>query len=363
VTRRYDVAIIGGGPAGTATALALGRSGLSALLLESSQYDRARIGETLPPRGRVPLTQLGVWDRFLSEDHRPSPANVSAWGGAELQEAHFIFNAYGNGWHLDRARFDQMLAMAAEETGAIVSCGTRVTSCVRHSPHGDWCVSFTTDSVNQTARARFIVDATGRAALHARRHGARRVVYDGLIGIAGLFSSDVDHTDNRTLVEACDSGWWYSATLPGGQLIVVFMTDADVWRRDRRHVVEQWRQRLALTFHMRERVGERSFEPPLRMMTARTSRLDRIAGPRWLAAGDAASTVDPLSSQGITIALQSGLIAGRAIERWTRGRSDAFVEYERHVHDEFDSYLKTRAMHYARERRWPDSTFWRRRHS
>jgi flavin-dependent dehydrogenase len=363
VTPRYDVAIIGGGPAGTATALVLGRSGLSALVLESSRYDRARIGETLPPRVRVPLTQLGVWERFMSEDHRPSPANVSAWGDAELQEAHFIFNAYGNGWHLDRARFDKMLASSAEEAGATVSCGARLTSCLRSSPHGDWRVWFTTDGVKQTARASFIVDATGRAALHARRHGARRVLYDSLIGIVGMFSLDVEQTDNRTLIEACDSGWWYSATLPGDQLIVVFMTDADVWHRDGRHAVEQWRQRLALTRYTRERAGQRSLQPPLRMMTARTSRLDRIAGPGWLAAGDAASTVDPLSSQGITTALQSGLIAGRAIKRWTGGRSDAFVEYERYVDNEFDSYLKAREMHYARERRWPESTFWRRRHS
>jgi flavin-dependent dehydrogenase len=364
MTQRCDVAVIGGGPAGTATALALRRSGLSIVVLESSKYDRARVGETLPPVARMPLSELRVWERFISSRHRPSPGNVSAWGQAELYEDHFIFSAYGHGWHLDRVRFDEMLAVAARDSGATVHRGAHLTSCVA-APTGDWQVGFTVDGVPRRLQARFLVDATGRASSHARRQGARRLVCDGLIGIAGSFAADAveDGQDGRTLVEACDVGWWYSAGLPSGQLIVVFMTDADLWSRDRRRASEEWRRRLAATSHTRARVADLSFTMPLGVMTARTSRLDPISGPRWLAVGDAALTFDPLSSHGITTALQSGLAAGRAIDRWSNGRSDAFVEYEGQMRNGFDSYLKARTTHYGRERRWPDSTFWRRRHA
>src|SRR5688572_11234517 len=107
---RFDVAIIGGGPAGTSSAIALARTGRSVAVLERSGYEEARIGETLPPEARVPLVRLGVWDRFLEQGHARSPGTASAWGREELEENDFIFNPFGNGWHLDRRRFDAMLA-------------------------------------------------------------------------------------------------------------------------------------------------------------------------------------------------------------------------------------------------------------
>ena len=51
-------------------------------------------------------------------------------GGDELYENHFIFNPYGRGWHLDRQRFDTMLAEAARLAGARICCGARVRSCL-----------------------------------------------------------------------------------------------------------------------------------------------------------------------------------------------------------------------------------------
>ena len=364
MTERYDVGILGGGPAGTATALALGRAGLSSVVLEASHYDRVRIGETLPPNARVPLTQLRVWERFVQSGHTASPGNVSAWGRADLYEQPFIFNADGDGWHLDRTRFDEMLACEAEQAGAAVYRGARLRSCVPTSPGGDWQLTVAIEEGPRRFRARFLVDATGRASVHARHLGARRVAYDHLIGVAGRCPANAvrDGQGAMTLVEACDLGWWYSAALPNRQLIVVFMTDADLWPCHQRGGLDRWRRQLAQTSHTRARITDLSFDTPLRVATARTSRLDRLAGRRWLAVGDAAQTFDPLSSQGITSALRSGLAAASAIEQCIQGDNDALAGYQQQAQVEFDEYLRARCVHYARERRWPESAFWQRRH-
>ena len=76
----HDVAIIGGGPAGSAAAIALSRSGHSVALIERTRYGAPRIGETLPPDSRPLLDRLGVTKQFHAEHHVPAPGIISAWG-------------------------------------------------------------------------------------------------------------------------------------------------------------------------------------------------------------------------------------------------------------------------------------------
>src|SRR5437867_2795294 len=128
-SERVDVAIIGGGPAGTAAALALAREGASVVVLERSRYEAVRVGETLPPQIRLLLDELGLWEAFAAAGHTPSAGIVSVWGTPRLSENDFVFDPYGHGWHIDRRRFDQMMAHAAEQAGAQVCRAARVTAC------------------------------------------------------------------------------------------------------------------------------------------------------------------------------------------------------------------------------------------
>ncbi|MDQ3258985.1 MAG: NAD(P)/FAD-dependent oxidoreductase [Acidobacteriota bacterium] len=362
MSKRFDVVVLGGGPTGTATAIALAHSGRTVAVIERSNYDRVRVGETLPPRARLPLVDLGVWDRFINEGHAASPAILSAWGQDELYENHFIYNPYGHGWHIDRRRFDEMLALVAEEAGAVVCRGARVTAC-RPLASREWQVKFTSEGKPSDLQAGFLVDATGRASIVARRQRAERIFYDRLVGLVSFFSarSPEEEGDYQTLVEAVEEGWWYSAWLPNSQLVVAYMTDADLIPKGRARVNEHWQNRLAKAPHTSSRVGGCIHETILHSVAANSYRMHRITGTNWLAVGDAAIAFDPLSSQGIYNALQSGLRAAPAIERGLRGEQTALEEYELWTRKKFDEYLQMRVMHYSREQRWPSSAFWRRR--
>jgi len=66
----FDVVVLGGGPAGCATALFLARAGISrVLLVESTRHRDFRVGESVPPDIRILLDELGLWDEFLTENH------------------------------------------------------------------------------------------------------------------------------------------------------------------------------------------------------------------------------------------------------------------------------------------------------
>jgi flavin-dependent dehydrogenase len=207
------------------------------------------------------------------------------------------------------------------------------------------------------------VDATGRACIAARRHGARRIPFDRLIGVAGIFSqsSSTSEEDYRTLVEAVADGWWYSALLPQSRIMVAYMTDADLIPKLSAGVGAYWQSRLERTAYTHSRVKGLPLLSSIRIVSARSEALDRIAGRNWLATGDAAISFDPLSSQGIYYALKSGLLAARAIEGYLEGNPTAIAEVSNWTRESFNRYWQMHLLHYCHEQRWPDSLFWRRR--
>src|SRR5258708_35079265 len=122
-TASYDVAILGGGPAGAAAAIELARHGRRGLGLERTLYEDVRIGETLPPQAAPWLRRLGVFDAFASVPHLSAPALVRQWEKPVAIADRLICNQDRSGWHVERAHFDALLADAAEQAGATVRRG------------------------------------------------------------------------------------------------------------------------------------------------------------------------------------------------------------------------------------------------
>jgi len=357
-----DVAVLGGGPAGAATAIALRRRGHSAVVIESSGYGNVRVGEPLPPRIRIPLVTLGVWEQFAAETHVPAPGIRSAWGQDDLYDNDFLYNPYGVGWHVDRGRFDSMLARCAEDAGAIVYRQAALLSCLEDD-NGDWHLELAENERRHHIRAGLIVDATGRASSFAQKQGVRRIPYDRLIGVIGFATRRTPEPEpsSFTLIEAVESGWWYSTVLPGSRAVAAYMTDSDLWGNAQRRESDYWLRQLRRTLHIEPSVSTCTMDDSQHVVAANTSRLERLTGRNWLAVGDAAMAFDPLSGQGVFKALQSALKAADAIDQRRSGSEEALPDYEAAMTRDFDEYQRTRNTIYGKEQRWPEAPFWQRR--
>jgi flavin-dependent dehydrogenase len=359
MSQSIDVAIVGGGPGGSATAISLRAHApsLSVILIEASNYDTPRLGETLPPPTRSLLDHLDLWDAFCALDPREVFGTTAVWGQSAPLDNDFIYMPANTGWHVDRTSFDRMLATEAANRGATLLPDTSL--CDAQQVGDEWRL---TDSKGGAFTARFIVDATGGTAALARRWGAQFVSLDRLVGAARFFEGGCE--DSQLLVEAFENGWWYTAGLPNGKRIAGCITDADLAQRMKLRQTEAWQQRLATAPTIAALMKECKPSGPIIMRSTASRRLEPVATNHWLAVGDAASRFDPLSSQGILKALRSGIFASYAIGDWLMQDDESGLQrYRRYVADEFRSYSEVRTKYYCQEQRWPASDFWCRRHN
>ncbi len=353
----FDALIAGGGPAGSAAAIVLGRADRRVLLVDAAPARpmRLQVGESLPPAARPLLRDLGLLDGVERAAHLPSAGTVSAWGSSELEANDFVADPNGSGWHLDRRRFDRMLREMA--AGAGVELREGVGARLVGGRGGAWRVRLGRGRGEEVG-ARVLIDATGRRAVAARSLGARRDRRDRLVALVAVVAAQEGDLDARTLVEAVAEGWWYTALVPGGRRVVAFLTDSDLVPGDAR-TAAGFRSLLSRTEHIARLVPAVSIQPQTE--PAFGSLLDPPAGDGWLAIGDAALAFDPLSSQGILTALYTGLVGAEAVEGHLDGFSTTLDSYRQRIAAIATAYQRNLGRAYAAETRWPLRPFWARR--
>ncbi|QDT03109.1 Putative FAD-dependent oxidoreductase LodB [Rubripirellula lacrimiformis] len=346
---------MGGGPAGCAMALRLMQNGCTPTILERSSFSTSRVGEALLPEAEGLLKTLDVWDQFKREDFEPTSGIVSAWGSDKTAVSSFLFQPFSQGWNLDRAHFDRMLLCECAGRGCHVD---RPAGPMRVSKSGTvWNVQIGSKSY----QADILVDATGRSASIATRLGATRVPGNRLMALVGYMrTSDLD--DPRLLIESAPSGWWYSAGLPNDQLVVAYLTDADLIPRHVNERTDWWRHLVRRLPHTSQRIEATSLLEPLRLVNANTSWLDESSGEGWIAIGDAAISLDPLSGNGIIRALKTGIAAAESVvsERSDFATSRFFGDL---IHSLARESTEQSRLTHQRETRWEDQVFWQRRTS
>ncbi len=362
VNDSFDVVILGGGPCGLAAAIALAVRGHRVGLFERNAFGGPRVGETFGPEIVSPLRELGVLDDFMTLDNVPFRGVKSAWGARELVDRPSIVHPLGEGFHVDRARFDEMLLQRARSVGVVLHEHTG-TARIESTDTGI-CLSW---SNNHDAVAAYVIDASGRGApAGARGFSDRRwVACDRGVGIvARLSPKEKRDYEPELLIETVETGWWYVALQPGPTLLCVWMTDADLLGPNHRvELRSRWLAALEATVHVRALCAEAELMDGPRVVRADTGFLRPNRGRRWRAVGDAAFASDPLSGDGVVRGLSDALSAARDADSFLSGAIAPFEAAPLDIDKRIPTYLDTRHRYYRIEKRWSESLFWKRRHA
>src|SRR5712692_2532220 len=177
---KKPVAIIGGGPAGSVTALCLNKLGIETVLFEKLKFPRYRIGESLLPGTISILSRLGVADKIHAANFPKKRAATFIWGGdrppwsftfATPKTAPWVFD---HAYQVTRAEFDQILLDTARERGTQVNELHEITDAEIGADGAPVRLHWKNGGKQGVCDAAFVVDASGARGVLAQELNLRQ---------------------------------------------------------------------------------------------------------------------------------------------------------------------------------------------
>jgi flavin-dependent dehydrogenase len=337
---RYDVAIVGGGPAGSTAATLLARAGLQVACFERERFPRFHIGESLLPAGVPLFERLGILPRLEAAGFLPKYGAVFI-DEVEPRQVMFNFRA-GRNWadhayNVPRADFDRLLLEHATKEGAEVFEGALVETVEVGSDVARLGVR-TEDGGRYAVEAAFVVDASGRDALLATRLGRRTPMPTlGKVALFAHFRSAErwpGRTEGHIRLYLFEHGWFWWIPFAGDLTSVGCVLHQRVVRDRKVEIARLFDDMVAAAPSVAAGLAGATRVTEVWSAANFSYRAEPSVGDRFVAIGDAVTFVDPIFSTGVYIAMQSAELAAAVIvKQFRRGRftAAAFDGYRRRI--------------------------------
>ena len=321
---KYDVIVVGGGPAGSTTDALLAEKGHDVLILEKEKFPRYHVGESLMPFCYFPLERLGLVDRLMESANPRKYCVQFVRQDGFLSQPFYFFQHFDHPssttWQVWRSEFDKMILDKARENGASVLEETQAKSLIKSENRVEGVVVESKDLGELELRAPLVIDASGRDCFAA--HKEKWMVRDPELKKIALWTyykgakRDPGLDEGATTVAYLPSkGWFWYIPLSGDMVSVGIVAEhqylfngttkdhAEIFQREVQN--NEW-----IKEHLAE--GEQTGEY---RVTGDYSYRNRYCAIDGLAlAGDALGFLDPVFSSGVFLALKSGVMLADEVD-------------------------------------------------
>ncbi|NOZ29435.1 MAG: geranylgeranyl reductase family protein [Chloroflexi bacterium] len=342
-----DVLVVGAGPAGSAAAARLAQAGWDVLLVDKAHFPREKTcGGGLTPRAVAALQALGALDQVAARAHRVTGARLVSPSGHQLhiRFADHLDGLPPYGLAIPRLYLDDLLRRHAIDQGARFLPGCKVAGPQRdHVLH---TVIGQRDGERITLHARLVILATGAYLPILRAFGfldhmpptvlAARAYWDGLQGPADAFEFYFDRRLRPGYA-------WLFPTGNGRANVGVGLFPTG---REHPHSAARLLPGL-LDGHplLRERLCQAHRATPIKGYPLRTDFPSHpTVRENVMVVGEACGLVNPVTGEGIDLAIESGLLAAEIANEALRHLGDRFTttlrRYDRELRRQFAEFFR-----------------------
>lgn len=325
-SNRACVTVIGGGLAGTAASIHLANAGLQVRCLEAETTKRPAVGESLDWSAPGLLGGLGLpMDRIIKDEIGTYKCHVTL----KLRNGssrHYVpgpwlgrrpFNVELRTMHVDRSRLDAALRAIAVDRGVQV-----IRDKVAGVEQSGRRVVAVTTALGHRFDSPWFIDASGAGAslfprafrLPVHRYGSKKVAI-------WTYFNTPELGEGTTLYAEGERGpyleWVWEIPIRKDLISVGYVASSEVIKEQRRgnfSIEDILRTQLSKFSRFEDLLKQGSICPPS-VTTFQCLVRDGVAGSNWLVVGEAASMVDPMTSNGVTSALRHAAEAASLIVR------------------------------------------------
>lgn len=324
-----DVAIVGGGPGGTAAALSLAQLGIQATIVEKHRFPRYHIGESMTGECGAAMRALGL-EPALVEKQYPVKHGVRVFGPDGKNSFWVpVMKRTDEGlvpattWQVPRAEFDELMLKATVGRG-VQHVEARATAPIVEDGvvRG---IHIEKDGQSSEIRSKYVIDASGMATFLS---GAgilsekKRGNYDNQIAIFSQVKDCVRDTDDNTLIfYRSKNHWaWFIPITPDVVSVGVVVSSEYFKKAGETPETFFLREVAELNPELVRRAAGRPLAEDVRTVSNYSYQIDDFTGPGFLCVGDSHRFIDPVFSFGVHFAVKEGQFAATAIDDILSGR-------------------------------------------
>ncbi|RYG24341.1 NAD(P)/FAD-dependent oxidoreductase [bacterium] len=339
-----DVAIIGGGPAGSTAGTLLKKyaPNLSVTILERERFPRDHVGESqLPAIGRV-LNEMGVWDKVEAAGFPIKIGATYRWGTTDdLWDFNFVKETEisdkgrpgryegvraNTAFQVDRAIYDEILLNHARKMG----CAVREETTVREvGREGDRIESLKLAD-GEEIRAKYVIDASGGAGVVRRAMGVETNSPSTLRNVAiwrywqnAEWAVKIGVGGTRVYVMSLGYGWIWFIPLGPTRTSVGLVVPAEYYKSSGERPEALYERAMGEDPLIAGLLKNATPEGGVLATKDWSFIADRTVGENWFLAGESAGFADPILAAGMTLSHQDAREAAYTILALEMGKEDA----------------------------------------
>lgn len=348
--KAYDVVILGGGPAGSCTALSLQQMGIQSIIVEKERFPRYHVGESFAGETGGPLRALGM-EEVLNKFEYPVKRGTKVFGTDGKNGFYVpVRDRKGPGgsqrpattWQARRSGFDKLLLDTALARGVellpgegagVLKGGDRVVG-VRCKTIGGHTVDL---------RSEVLVDATGQGTFLANKgvasprksgnYGKQVAIFSQ---VAGALRDEGDCRDDTLIFYQQKNHWAWFIPLDNEVVSIGIVTPSEYFTSQKMTKMDfMVRENETLNPELSRRLNNVKFVEKARAASDYSYSVERFTGRGFLCVGDSHRFIDPIFSLGLLFASKEAQFAAEAIRDYLAGKTsnqaNPFAAYERYV--------------------------------